>query len=403
MFIKTLSVSALNNYIKKTMDSDFILNNLNIKGEISNFKLHSSGHIYFSLKDESSKINCIMFRSHASTLKFMPKDGEAVIVKGRVSVYEKDGTYQLYCEEMSQVGLGELYIKYEELKNKLEALGLFDVRHKKAIPKYPKRVGVITSPTGAAIRDIINVSRRRNASTDMLLYPALVQGLNASEDIIRGIDYFNSIEDLDLIILARGGGSIEELWAFNNENLAYAIYNSKKPTISGIGHETDFTIADFVSDKRASTPSAAAELAIPSSKEIEIMLSSYKNKVSSSINSYLTFLSNKVDGLNKTLELNNPMNYIINQYNQIDRFKDKLNHNIKAKLQTDKEQLSKMNAILNAHNPLKVLDKGYSLIEDIEGNIVSELSVLKTKEKVKISLKDGNTLARIQCLSDKDI
>jgi len=403
MFIKTLSVSALNNYIKKTMDSDFILNNLNIKGEISNFKLHSSGHIYFSLKDESSKINCIMFRSHASTLKFMPKDGEAVLVKGRVSVYEKDGSYQLYCEDMTQVGLGELYIKYEELKSKLEKLGLFDIKHKKPIPKYPKKVGVITSPTGAAIRDIINISRRRNDSIDILLYPALVQGLNASEDIIRGIEYFNSLEDLDLIILARGGGSIEELWAFNDENLAYAIYNSKKPTISGIGHETDFTIADFVCDKRASTPSAAAELAIPSAKEIEILLNSYKNKISASINSYLTFLSNKVDCCNKTLELNNPMNYISNQYNQIDRFKDKINHKIKVILQTDKEQLSKMNAVLNAHNPLKVLNKGYSLIEDLDSSVISELSVLKTKDKVKIRLKDGNTLARIQCLSDKEI
>jgi exodeoxyribonuclease VII large subunit len=403
MFIKTLTVSALNNYIKKTMDSDFILNNLNIKGEISNFKLHSSGHIYFSLKDEGSKINCIMFRSHASSLKFIPKDGEAVLVKGKVSVYEKDGTYQLYCQEMAQFGLGELYIKYQELKNKLEKQGLFDTQHKRPIPKYPRRVGVITSPTGAAIRDIINVSRRRNESIDVLIYPALVQGLNASEDIIKGIEYLNSLKDVDLIILARGGGSIEELWAFNDEKLAYAIYDSRKPIISGIGHETDFTIADFVCDKRASTPSAAAELAIPNADEIEIVLSSYKNKISSALNSYLTFLNNKVHNFNKALEFNSPMNYIINQYNYIDRLKDNINHKIKAILQTDKEQLSKMNAVINAHNPLKVLSKGYSLIEDIDGSIISELSVLKQKDKVRIRLKDGNTFARVQCLSDKDI
>lgn len=403
MFIKTLTVSALNNYIKKTMDSDFILNNLNIKGEISNFKFHSSGHLYFSLKDEGSKINCIMFRSHASSLKFIPKDGEAVLVKGKVSVYEKDGTYQLYCQEMTQFGLGELYIKYQELKNKLEKQGLFDTQHKRPIPKYPRRVGVITSPTGAAIRDIINVSRRRNDSIDVLIYPALVQGLNASEDIIKGIEYLNSLKDVDLIILARGGGSIEELWAFNDEKLAYAIYDSRKPVISGIGHETDFTIADFVCDKRASTPSAAAELAIPNTGEIQIVLNSYKNKISSAVNSYLTFLNNKVDNFNKALEFNSPLNYIINQYNYIDRLKDNINHKIKAILQTDKEQLSKMNAVINAHNPLKVLSKGYSLIEDIDGSIISELSVLVQKDKVRIRLKDGNTFARVQCLSDKDI
>lgn len=403
MFIKTITVSALNNYIKKTMDSDFILKNLSIKGEISNFKLHSSGHIYFTLKDEGSKINCIMFRSNAISLKFIPKDGEAVLVKGKVSVYEKDGTYQLYCEEMTQFGLGELYIKYQELKNKLESQGLFEIQHKRSLPKYPQKVGIVTSPTGAAVRDIINVSRSRNESIDILIYPALVQGLNASEDIIRGIEYLNSLKEVDLIILARGGGSIEELWAFNDEKLAHAIYNSSKPIISGIGHETDFTIADFVCDKRASTPSQAAELAVPSVKEIEIVLNSYKNKISSSVNSYLTSLSSRVENFNKTLKLNSPMNYIINQYNYIDRLQDKINHKIKVKLQTEKEQLSKMNAILNAHNPLKVLNKGYSLIEDINGSIISELRVLKEKDKVRIRLKDGNTFARVQCLSEKDI
>lgn len=403
MFIKTITVSALNNYIKKTMDSDFILKNLSIKGEISNFKLHSSGHIYFTLKDEGSKINCIMFRSNAISLKFIPKDGEAVLVKGKVSVYEKDGTYQLYCEEMTQFGLGELYIKYQELKNKLESQGLFEIQHKRSLPKYPQKVGIVTSPTGAAVRDIINVSRSRNESIDILIYPALVQGLNASEDIIRGIEYLNSLKEVDLIILARGGGSIEELWAFNDEKLAHAIYNSSKPIISGIGHETDFTIADFVCDKRASTPSQAAELAVPSVKEIEIVLNSYKNKISSSVNSYLTSLSSRVENSNKTLKLNSPMNYIINQYNYIDRLQDKINHKIKVKLQTEKEQLSKMNAILNAHNPLKVLNKGYSLIEDINGSIISELRVLKEKDKVRIRLKDGNTFARVQCLSEKDI
>ncbi len=258
MYIKTLSVSSLNSYVKKMIDADFILNNLNIKGEISNFKMHSSGHLYFSLKDENSKINCIMFKTYANNLNFKPKDGESVIIKGKVSVYEKDGAYQLYCYEMKQEGIGELYLAFQDLKNKLEKQGLFELKHKRPIPRFPKRIGIITSPTGAAVRDIIHVSRRRNKSIELLLYPALVQGENASEDIIRGLDLLNKIENIDVIILARGGGSIEELWAFNNEKLANAIFNSKKPVITGVGHETDFTIADFVSDMRAPTPSAAA-------------------------------------------------------------------------------------------------------------------------------------------------
>lgn len=402
MFIKTLTVSALNNYIKKTMDADFILNNLNIKGEISNFKAHSSGHLYFSLKDEGSKINCIMFRSYVSNLGFMPRDGEAVVVKGKVSVYEKDGSYQLYCQEMTKAGLGELYVKYTELKNKLEKQGIFAEEHKKPIPKYPRRVGIITSPTGAAIRDIINVANRRNDSIELLIYPALVQGENASQDLIKGIKYLNEIETLDTIILARGGGSIEELWAFNNEELALAIYSSRKPIISGVGHETDFTIADFASDRRAPTPSAAAELAIPSAENINTIIGSYRSSMTASITRYLTILGNRVESCNKTLNLYSPMNYIINQYSYVDRLQDSLNHNINIKLKGSMEQLSRMNAILNAHNPLKVLNKGYSLIEDTEGRIISELSVLKASSKVRIRLKDGNTMANIQCLSDKE-
>ena len=276
MYIKVLTVTALNGYIKKIIDSDFILNNANVKGELSNVKIHTSGHVYFSLKDAFGKINCVMFKSQASKLRITPRDGMNVIIKGKVSVYEKDGAYQIYCDSMETDGEGQLYLAFQNLKEKLEKQG-FLISHKKNIPLFPMRIGIITSPTGAAIKDIINVTTRRNLKVNILIYPALVQGINASEDIIKGIKYFNSLKNVDLIIIARGGGSIEELWAFNEEKLAYAIYNSKIPIITGIGHETDFTIADFVSDFRAPTPSAAAEIAVKNLEELNNEIKALKN------------------------------------------------------------------------------------------------------------------------------
>jgi exodeoxyribonuclease VII large subunit len=400
MYIKTLSVSALNSYVKKMIDADFILNNLNIKGEISNFKMHSSGHLYFSLKDENSKINCIMFKTYVNNLKFKPKDGESVVIKGKVSVYEKDGAYQLYCYEMKQEGIGELYIAFQDLKNKLEKQGLFDLSHKRPIPRFPKRIGIVTSPTGAAVRDIINVSRRRNKSIELLLYPALVQGENASEDIIRGLELLNKAEDIDVIILARGGGSIEELWAFNNEKLANAIFNSKKPVITGVGHETDFTIADFVSDMRAPTPSAAAELAVPGLNELKLKLESYKDYFSSSLDNTIRRSSNRIDLLKKTLDMHSPMNYIINQYNYIDNFQNRLTLKLRSKLDIKREELSRLNAVIDAHNPLKVLKKGYAVIEDLHGNIISNRDGLKENRQVLITVKDGKIKAGLECLKE---
>jgi exodeoxyribonuclease VII large subunit len=400
MYIKTLSVSALNSYVKKMIDADFILNNLNIKGEISNFKMHSSGHLYFSLKDENSKINCIMFKTYASNLKFKPKDGESVVIKGKVSVYEKDGAYQLYCFEMKQEGIGELYIAFQDLKNKLEKQGLFDLSHKRPIPRFPKRIGIVTSPTGAAVRDIINVSMRRNKSIELLLYPALVQGENASEDIIRGLELLNKAEDIDVIILARGGGSIEELWTFNNENLANAIFNSKKPIITGVGHETDFTIADFVSDMRAPTPSAAAELAVPGLNELKLKLESYKDYFSSSLDNTIRRSSNRIDMLKKTLDMHSPMNYIINQYNYIDNFQNRLTVKLKSKLDIKREELSRLNAVIDAHNPLKVLKKGYAVVEDLHGNIISSKANLKENRQVLITVKDGKIKAGLEYLKE---
>ena len=283
MHIKTLTVSQLNRYIKNTLDADFILNYASVKGEISNLKIHSSGHIYFSLKDEGSKINCVMFKSYAYKLNFDLENGMDIIAHGNISVYEKEGSYQLYVKEMKREGIGELYIAFEKLKEKLKNEGLFDESNKKEIPRFCKKIGIITSPTGAALRDIINVTKRRNKGIELLIYPALVQGIDASKTLIAGIKALNKIEDLDIIILARGGGSIEELWAFNNEDLAYEVYNSKKPIITGVGHETDFTIVDFVSDKRAPTPSAAAEIAVFDREVLVKEILNYKYTIKNSM------------------------------------------------------------------------------------------------------------------------
>lgn len=389
MYLKTLTVSDINNYIKKVVDNDFILNNAAISGEISNFKLHSSGHMYFSLKDEYSKINCVMFKGNSKALKFIPDNGIKVIVKGRISVYEKDGSYQLYCNTIEPEGLGELYVAFEKLKKKLELEGLFDVQHKRSIPKFAERIGIITSPTGAAVRDIINVSKRRNSNCEIVIYPSLVQGVGASEEVIRGIDTFNKKENIDTIIIARGGGSIEELWAFNDENLARAIYNSKIPIITGIGHEVDYTIADFVSDRRAPTPSAAAEIAVFNKEEILSSIENYKSTLNYRMAQILKDRYNNMENLKRRLEINSPERIIVNEYHKLDRLKEALNYNIKANLELEKQKLSKVNALLIAHNPLNILSKGFAVIESIDGRVVSSLDKLQSLREVNIILKDG--------------
>ena len=269
MQVNVYTVSQINGYIKRLIDSDVFLSGLHIEGEISNFKLHSSGHLYFSLKDKTGSIDCVMFRSAAQYLEFMPKNGDAVLVGGRVSLYEKTGKYQVYVDYMQPAGLGALHAEFEKLKQKLAAEGLFDEKFKKPIPEYPKTVALVTSPTGAAVRDMIDVSRRRNPSIKLVIVPVLVQGENAAADIAKGIELVNEWGGADTIIVGRGGGSMEDLWAFNEEIVARAIFKSEIPVISAVGHEVDFTIADFAADFRAPTPSAAAELAIPASEPVQ--------------------------------------------------------------------------------------------------------------------------------------
>ncbi len=397
MHVKTLTVSQLNRYVKNTLDADFILNNASVKGEISNLKIHSSGHIYFSLKDEGSKINCVMFKSYAYKLNFNLENGMNIIAHGNVSVYGKEGSYQLYVKEMKREGIGDLYIAFEKLKEKLKNEGLFDESNKKEIPRFCKKIGgVITSPTGAALRDIINVTKRRNKGIELLIYPALVQGTDASKTLVDGIKTLNKVEDVDIIILARGGGSIEELWAFNNEDLAYTIYNSKKPIITGVGHETDFTIVDFVSDRRAPTPSAAAEIAAFDREVLMKEIFNYKYTIKNSMENIIKEKRNYLNLYKQRIESNSPANIIVNEYKNIDNLKELLNTKIKGKLNKGKDNLSKLSSLLEAHNPLNVLKKGYTLVEDESNNLITEKETLKELNKINIIFKDGKAKLNIK-------
>ncbi|MBS5987307.1 exodeoxyribonuclease VII large subunit [Clostridium sp.] len=388
MKIKTLTVSEVNNYLKRIIDNDFILNNLSVKGEISNLKYHSSGHIYFSLKDEGGKINCVMFRSKAIMLKLTLEEGMGVVIGGRASIYPQNGSIQLYCDTIEQEGRGELYIKFERLKEKLSKEGYFDEELKKEIPKLPSRVGIVTSPTGAAIRDIINVSRRRNSLVDLVLYPAKVQGIGAYMEVIDGIKYFNRTKSVDVIIIGRGGGSIEELWNFNEEELAKAIFKSKIPIISAVGHEVDFTISDFVSDARAATPSQGAEIAVPLQSDIEDTIEYMNNRMGSIIANKLQLEKNKVDSLSRILKLNSPMSRIVNNYMIIEKLKERLNSNIVNKINIEKEKLSGLNNLLMAQNPCNLLNKGYAIIED-ESGVINTVKRMSDEKEINVFLADG--------------
>ncbi|WP_297713250.1 exodeoxyribonuclease VII large subunit [Clostridium sp.] len=389
MKIKTLTVSEVNNYIKKILDNDFILNNLSVRGEISNLKYHSSGHIYFSLKDENSKVNCIMFKSKSFDLDIILQEGMSVIVSGIASVYTANGTFQIYCDRIEQEGLGELHIKFEKLKEKLNREGYFDDELKKTLPKNPYRIGIVTSETGAAIHDIINVIRRRNTKVDIVLYPALVQGEGAYKTVIEGIEYFNKKKSVDVIIIGRGGGSMEELWNFNEEPLAYAIFKSEIPIVSAVGHEVDFTISDFVADFRAATPSQAAEVVAPLEEDQYNQVSEYKEKLSFIISDRLKEEKQNVKNLEKILSLNSPSNRIANAYLEIDNLKEKIEKIIEFKIKSNKEKIFSLNNILNAHNPLNIIAKGYAIIEDETGKVVKSKEFFEETTEIKISMEDG--------------
>lgn len=388
MEIRALDISEANSYIKRILINDPILDNLKVKGEVSNFKVHSSGNVYLSLKDENSKLNCVIFKSNYN--KNLELDnGTNVVAKGYISVYERDGAYQLYINEIEIEGMGNLHIEFNKLKEKLNKEGLFNPKYKKDIPKMPSSIGVVTSPTGAVIKDIINVIKRRFPKVNIKLYPVNVQGSKSKDDICEGIRFFNKMENVETIIVGRGGGSIEELWSFNEEDVAREIFKSKIPIISAVGHETDFTICDFVSDMRAPTPSAAAELATPSLDEINYKLLNIKNRISKSLTNQINIDEYKLmatfDKINSYLD-----SYIIkDKIIQLDKIYDKITFGIENSLKFRSEKLVSTGTVLHNLSPLATMDRGYSILQK-EGNVVKSVKELKKKEKVDIVLKDGN-------------
>lgn len=405
----SLTVTDINNYIKNIVDGDFFLSNVTLKGEISNLKFHTRGHLYFSLKDENSKINAVMFNYKNLGLNFIPKDGMNVIVKGKVSVFTTGGSYQITVSNMKEDGIGNLYILFEELKRRLEREGLFSPEHKKKLPRIPKKVGVITASTGAAVKDIISTINRRFPLTEIILFPTLVQGVGAKENIVKMINEANK-SDVDVIILGRGGGSIEDLWAFNEEIVARAIYNSTKPIVSAVGHEIDFTISDFVSDMRAPTPTGAAELVVPSKVEIQSYLNDYKGRIISVINKKIKSYTDTFSKLKSTYILKNPISmYEIDEQKldnmleklgsimtyKLEREKSKLNNlskmispNMLNRLDKEKIKLENIETKLNLLNPENILKKGYSLTL-VEGKIVKSINSVKKGSIIDTKFSDG--------------
>ncbi|MBQ3528676.1 MAG: exodeoxyribonuclease VII large subunit [Clostridia bacterium] len=388
-FPSALSVTELNQFIKDLLDLNPPLTDIYIKGEISNFKAHSTGHFYFTLKDEQSALKCVMFRANAMGCGFLPENGMKVTAHGRVSSFVRDGAYQLYCDSMEPDGVGSLYVAFEQLKKKLELQGLFAPELKKKLPKIPSRVGVVTSPTGAAVRDIINVCGRRFPYAEIIVYPALVQGEGAVASIVRGIEYFNLNNSADVLIVGRGGGSIEDLWAFNSEAVAMAVVNSCIPVISAVGHETDFTICDFVSDVRAPTPSAAAEIAVPDINEL-------KQKFNNIVSRESTILTNKIENYRALLKriessrpLVSPMNAVEDKRMAVIDLIEKLDGCIGAITERKKASLASLAASLSALNPLSVLSRGYSAVFDKSGNVIKSVSDINVGETIDLKLSDG--------------
>ncbi len=392
----TMTVGQLNLFIKDIFNQIPALNDIKVKGEISNFKHHSSGHMYMSLKDETGVIRAVMFRSAASGLDFRPENGMQIIAEGRVGVYERDGQYQLYINAMVQDGTGNLYEQFEKLKKKLEKEGLFDSAFKKDIPTFPKRVGVVTAPTGAAVRDIINILSRRFPYADICLYPALVQGEGAAKSLCEAIEYFNEKTSADVLIIGRGGGSMEDLWAFNEEILARAIFKSQIPVISAVGHETDFTIADFVADLRAPTPSAAAELAVPSADELvekcAVMSSRLKNSVH-------RLVEKKGLQLNLYLDsqvLKNPLLRINEKGMYLDSVYQSFKNSIKTMIGDKKQAYGLAVSRLESLSPLDTIRRGFSVAKSNDGTVIKKVDDVKSNDDISIIVSDGEINAVVK-------
>ncbi|MGW8424747.1 exodeoxyribonuclease VII large subunit [Peribacillus simplex] len=441
-----LSVSALTKYIKRKFDADPHLQNVYIKGEISNFKQHTSGHMYFTLKDEKARLLSVMFAANNKGMKFLPENGMKVLVKGDISLYEAGGQYQLYVKSMAPDGVGDLYLAYEQLKKKLEAAGLFLAEHKKPIPQYPKSVGVITSPTGAALRDILITIKRRYPIARIIVYPALVQGNNAAKSIAKAISMANARAESDVLIVGRGGGSIEELWAFNEEIVAESIYDSDIPVISAVGHETDFTIADFVADMRAPTPTGAAELAVPHLNEILERLMNRKNRLTRSIQEAVNFERTRLTRMERSYAFRYPHKMYEQKLEQLDKTMDRLGRTSTRYFMKKRDELNQLNdilkkqhpeqavknakdelqqhakvlrrameaiyrqksqqfvhitATLSALSPLKIMERGYGLVFAEDETLVKSTQQVSKGDKIAVSIKDGTLECEIKEIKER--
>ena len=388
------SVSDLNNYIKNIFENNRALTSVTVRGEISNFTNHRSGHLYFSLKDSDGQIRAVMFRSRAASLKFIPESGMKVVVHGSVTVYPRDGSYQIYVSSMQPDGIGALYLAYEQLKARLADEGLFDENHKLLIPTLPKRIGVITSPTGAAVRDIINVTGRRFPLADVYLYPALVQGEGAEASLVRALDYLDKSKLCDVIIIGRGGGSIEDLWAFNSEKLARRIYEATTPIISAVGHETDFTICDFVSDMRAPTPSAAAELAVPDRYELLMRVDSLSERATLGLIRSTSRARERLASLADRANESTVIAKIALKKDNVCRLYEKAEFIIKSMLTNKREKLAAYAARSDALSPLSTLNRGYSIVER-GGMVINKSCDLEADDEITIIMSDGKITGRV--------
>ena len=392
-----MSVKALNNYLRELLETDEVLRDIWVKGEISNYTRASSGHLYFTLKDADSQVKCVMWKGSAFGLRFDPRDGMAVEVHGSMSIYSATGQVQLYVTEMRPAGEGQLFAEFLKLKAKLEAKGLFDDAHKRPLPRFPKHIGIVSSATGAALQDMLHTLERRLPTTRVTLAPSTVQGADAPASLIRALKALNRIEDLDLILLARGGGSIEDLWCFNNEALAHAIFNSRVPVISGVGHETDFTIADFVADLRAPTPTAAAELASPITvDDLLLTVAEMSSRLNQHISLNLSTLSNDFRLAKSALDRVSPRQRVYNALQRQDELFTRLDRAIIARLQKLNLQLERESAQLKALSPMAVLARGYAIISDPQtGKVVKQIAQIEPTLPIRIQILDGTFYAEV--------
>ena len=389
------TVSKINAYIKNMFRQDYVLSRVSVKGEISNCKYHTSGHIYFTLKDEGGTLSAIMFATQAKSLSFHLSDGMQVIVSGRIEVYERDGKYQLYANSIVQDGIGDLYKKFEELKKQFQDMGYFESEYKRPIPYFSKKIGIVTASTGAAIHDIMNISYRRNPYVSLVLYPALVQGEGAASSIVSGIEKLDTM-GMDVIIVGRGGGSIEDLWAFNEECVAEAIFNAKTPIISAVGHETDFTIADFVADLRAPTPSAAAELAVADIHQIENRIAGYEELVNKAFMKVISQKRTVIDNYSMRLKYLNPVSRINEKRITLDRLKERLDDNMSRLLKDYRHKLEVYASRLHGVSPLEKLGQGYSCTQNENGVPVTSVSNISLGDIITTTLKDGEIISQIK-------